>query len=214
MTNMMKPLAMAAGLFLGGSVAVSAAVLDFTDDDVMLSGTFQGANYVVTGLPDAPNRRQRFDGDASLVSANLDLENDGIGITDDEVSYLDTFSESITVTFDRDVTLIGVHFLDLFEDPGDDSEEVAILTVDGVGVTLTFGALQPKTGNNPGYAFGSVDSITGREFIFTAGETNDQFAEPDYSLAALQIAPIPVPAAGLLLLGGLGALGVAKRRKR
>ena len=45
---------------------------------------------------------------------------------------------------------------------------------------------------------------------FLAGVKNDCETDcvgnPDFALAAVTLAPIPVPAAGLLLLGGLGAL--------
>jgi hypothetical protein len=44
--------------------------------------------------------------------------------------------------------------------------------------------------------------------VFADGLGND-----DFTLAGFTVAPVPVPAAGLMLIGGLGALGLARKRK-
>ena len=192
----------------------SAAILDFTKDG-SLTGTFRGIGYTVTGAPYAANQNQEFDGDASDVLAPLALENDGIGIgagrgtSPDEIA----FAELLTITFDSAVKLTGAYFLDLFEAQGGDSEEVAIITGDGVAGELTFDAFQVYPGT--GYAEGTFENaLFGTVFTFTAAPTNDGVAEPDYALAGLQIAPIPLPAGALLLGTGLAAFGAAKRRKK
>lgn len=41
----------------------------------------------------------------------------------------------------------------------------------------------------------------------------DGFGNDDFTLSGFTVAPVPVPAAGLLLIGGLAALGFARKRK-
>ena len=210
MFKYLNPLACSAGILMGGAVAANAALIDFTADD-SLSGSFRGINYTVTGSPVQPNLTQEFDGDAADVAAPLALENDGIGIDDDEVA----FSEMVTVTFDRDIVLTGVHFLDLFESPVGGEEEVAEVTSGAITGELTFDALQPYSPDGTGYAQGDfVDPLVGSVFTFTAAPTNDNQGDPDYALAGLEVAPIPLPAGALLLLTGVGALAAGRRWKK
>ncbi len=209
----LKSIALAVCACICGTVAANAALLDFTDNATpFATGPFASTQYTVSGLPKSPNRNQSFDGDASLVSAPLALDNDGIGIGDDEITYRTPSTELLTVRFDDTVRLTGVHFLDLFEAPDSATEEVAMVTVDDKPIVLTFGAFQRKMGDNPGYAFASTD-VTGRTFRFSVLSTNDAYGDPDYALAALDVAPVPVPAAGLLLVGAIGALGATRRRR-
>ncbi len=177
MSTFSKKLTVAAGALVAGTVAANAALLDFTDDATPLSGSFAGTSYQVTGDPQAPNRRQNFDGDADLVSSLLALDNDGMGIIDDEVSYIDPDTEVLTVRFDKRVRLTGLHFLDLFKAPGGGSEEIALVEVDEAAVPLAFGAFQTKTGDNPGYVFASTDVI-GRIFTFQVNPTNELVRQP------------------------------------
>ena len=140
----------------------------------------------------------------------LALENDGLGIIDDEITG--PFAQSITIEFDSAVTLIGFYALDLFEAPGGASDEVAILngtTYAPTNPLEVYGSNPPNTG----FAAFSTGPITDTIFTFQSGGTNDNQGEPDYSLAALRIAPVPLPAGALLLGTALAGLGFARRRK-
>ena len=46
------------------------------------------------------------------------------------------------------------------------------------------------------------------------GLTNDRQGFADGSLASVSVAPVPVPAAGLLLLGGVGGLAAVRRKRK
>ena len=210
--NAFRDLAIAASIAAMGGTAAHAALLDFTNNDVGLSGMIAGATYSVTGFPVAPNHNQAFDGNASdVVGVGLALDNDGLGIRDDEIAF---GRQYVDVTFGRAVTITSLYFLDLFANPADSSDrERAYVSVDGGDPVLFKDGEMAKAGNNSGFA-DRYGTIRGSLFRFTAGPGNDGYANPDFALAAIEVAPIPVPAAGLLLIGGLGAFGLMKRKRR
>ncbi|ETX13239.1 hypothetical protein OCH239_12740 [Roseivivax halodurans JCM 10272] len=57
---------------------------------------------------------------------------------------------------------------------------------------------------------GSFDAIRFTDTTIVPGNRTGD----GYDLAAFTVAAVPLPAGGLLLIGGLGALGVASRRRR
>jgi hypothetical protein len=156
-------------------------------------------------------------GKAALQAVSgLKLDGDGIGVRNDEI----TSGEFVTLTFSKAVKVSAIYVLDLFKGRfnGEVGKEIARISGD---LTESIIATQTKsTGNNSGYQFANVDSngYTVTSLTFRAGATN-QFGDDgvrDYALAGLdvEVAPIPLPAGGLLLLTAIGGLAAARRRKQ
>jgi hypothetical protein len=209
-----KAVLLAATLGFAGVTSANAALIDFTDKSVVsgISGnTLVGNGWVLTGNPVT----------GSLVNGKqppgpigpLKGQTDGLGITDDEITYP---SESITITFTKKMKLSAVYFLDLFF--GKAGTEFALLAVDGVAAGSFAGSqFNPGKGNTaPGYGAFTGLSFQGKSFTFSVANTNDllnKTDKPDYALAGIDVAPVPLPAAGLLLGGAIAGMAMIRRRK-
>ena len=105
---------------------------------------------------------------------------------------------TLTVTFDRVLTMLGFTGIDL-EEPG----QGVSVSADGGAFTRGF-----FNGNDQWTDFAFAAPLTGMSFTFRLGGSgaidNLRWQEAP--------APVPVPAAGLLLIAGLGAMAVARRR--
>lgn len=208
-----KSLALAGALALGGTAGASAATLDFTDfssydfTPALASGTFMGVEWTMTSNGGSLTRNTGYDG-SGLSKADMQdltglvLDGDGIGIGDDEVSL----QEIVTVTFERSVKVAGVFLLDLF------AGEVADIFVDGdfAGFILPT-ADANTTGGYAGFGPDTPVWLTSISFTPWVGSTK---RGPDFALAGIEIAAVPLPAGGLLLLTALGGLGIAARRRK
>jgi hypothetical protein len=236
-----ETLALAASLSVAGAFAANAALLDFTDLDTFtgpnaIIADASGAKgylkdsvtWTLTpstepmrynfgpGNGDLSGTNNGFDGVAKPAAA-LAFEGDGIGIIDDETS--NRGREYLTLSFSKAVEVTAFHFLDLFFGTPENKNKVGYEAV-SVFDTVTNLLIAEFTSDQfldanaiGGYKFGSLTTPwVGTSLTFrTSGSRDD--ADIDFALAAVDVAPVPVPAAGLLLLTAVGGLAVARRRK-
>jgi hypothetical protein len=235
--NMRKieTLALAASLSIAGAFAANAALLDFTDLNTFtgpdaISADANGASGVIAGVtwtltPSTTPMRYNFaagngvfsgandgfDGQLSNLSVPLALEGDGIGIVNDEITSDIRPVESLTLSFSEKVKIKSLHFLDLFfSDKG--TESVKVFADTAMTILLAeFSSNEELAVGYSGYKKGLMDYV-GKSLTFRAAGGVDDTTR-DFSLAGANVAAVPVPAAGLLLLTAVGGLAAARRRK-
>ncbi|PKP85385.1 MAG: hypothetical protein CVT80_02885 [Alphaproteobacteria bacterium HGW-Alphaproteobacteria-2] len=205
------------------ATGASATVIDFTAAGVGLFGNLGGGvTWTMTGDPDAPNNDQAFDGITPFAGQtfNLAFDTDGFGISDDEIAAEPP--QNIMLSFWKgdeayEVNILGFAFLDLFQLDGEDGES-GILTVDaGASAGDPATVLMFNLANGVpkgGYAEVTGLNLFASKITFTVGRVNDNRGVADGALAALQIAPVPLPAGGLLLLTALGGVAALRRRRK
>lgn len=190
-------LGLAAGLALS-SGAAQAATIDFTGGN---TGAAQGVSTSCEALG-------IFNASCSVTYNNAGLGVDGN--PDFQPGQIDGSpifsSERLTLSFAQDMVWNNITFGRW------DNNDDARLTFDG-------GTFQ-YTGNNPvvdlGGAVSSFLTVTaygnplgGDCAGFFCSSGNDSF-----TVASIDVAPVPLPAAGGFLLAGLGGLALMRRRKR
>jgi hypothetical protein len=224
----------AATALAGGAQA--ATLIDFTDRSVWsgVDGTAtSSASYggLTVGLTSNPANRlnftQPFDSQGPAAyclekGGRLACDSDGVGVIDDEITNDDSEvtppRQSITVTFSKVKRVLSFEFLDLFfagDEEGPD-HEVAMVYVNGNrDDTRSFSAVD-RIVLDGGYKFvaNPFGNLNINSLTFFADSTNDTLARPDYALAAISVAPVPLPAAGWLLLAGIGGLGALRRFRK
>jgi hypothetical protein len=203
-----------------GALAANAYTIDFTDSGTGTTGTLFGGSVTWTMTASGIlNNSQAFDGVATGATnaSGLSFDTDGYGVgrTDDEIT---TFpggrQEWIKVSFSAPVLVNALYFLDLFIAPDGSSLEQAYATFSPTGSVQTVSAVDTFNRVNGGFASTTFAPILTSSIYFTIRSTNDSVGFADGALAGIGIAPVPVPAAGLLLIGGLGGLAALKRRRR
>jgi hypothetical protein len=141
----------------------------------------------------------------NFCGASVSQTAQGLGVNgcpDTEPGQIDGFPifsyEMLTITFDYAVTLVNFTLGRL--DSDDEFELFLNRVSDG-----------EYSGSNP---FNVGEIVTSFSIKATGtGWFDGVLKADDFTLASIEVAPVPVPAAGLLLLGALGALGVVRRRQ-
>lgn len=193
------------------SVSASAATLiDFTDTTVWTDGSsttvVSGSTVSLSsvGGPITVNPGPIAVDDGGL---GLALLGDGLGVNDDEITNP---AQSITVSFSGlGLRVNGFAFLDLFIAKDGSEKEVARVQFND-GTVMTFDAVNVSNG---GFGFFGFAPKEATSVTFTALSTNDKRANPDLAVAAISVAPIPLPAAGWLFVSALVGMGVLSRRR-
>lgn len=190
----------------------SAATVNLTTGSVVLTGngaatgTFDQGGISGTILAGCSlNSGGQLSGNCNGVNASrtpvLNITNDGLGVVsrNDQTDALDSdnFGELVTFTFDSAVTMMGVVFSSL------GSTDQYRLIIGGTTVE----------GTGPGNWTGSIANILTMTVVALSGEFRVSSFEATAYVAPPQPPVVPLPAAGWVMVAGLGALGAMRRRK-
>ncbi len=210
----MRGAVLGAAIF-GGAAAANAAVIDFTSASTGASGSVGGGVTWTMTSSSYLNNAQLFDGNAVPTGTGLSFERDGygVGVGDDEITSTLGSQEWIDVTFSEAVQINAFYFLDLFKSRDGSSIEVGQATVDGTQV-FSLAATDVAGSGAAGFVAATFAPIWATVVRFTVLTSNDGLGLADGALAGIGLAAVPVPAAGMMLLGGLGGLAALRRRRK
>jgi hypothetical protein len=203
----------------GGSSSV-AATIDFTDRSVWSSANstdrVAGANVSLSSTGGMISFQQNFDRSRTPACAGfggeLACDSDGLGVSGDEISTSDRRIQTVTVAFSSAVKVTGFSFLDLYiASDGADTEQADVFLDGHVSTNLMFEAIERFDGDAAGFAHYSIHPVVVTALTFRALRTNDNLGVADFALAAVEVAPVPLPAAGWMLVAALAGLAGLRR---
>lgn len=213
---MKKLLKLSTAALLASAVSASAAIIDFTEGAPPQTGPFAGSvggvTWTLEGEPNQVITPNVGPAPGAATFNGLAGDNDGVGIGSNEIRNGPAFA---VLTFSEEVKLVGTFFLNLFRSAESDDFEQVYITVDSNTPGSIDHIVEAEETFEENFGFKQdTTALKGTVFTFFAAPTNDDVGRPDFSLAAVELAPVPLPA-GLLLMGtALGGLGLMRRRKK
>lgn len=116
------------------------------------------------------------------------------------------YDDFVEITFSEEVEIVSISFG--YYDSYDDFVIFTDASGDGdIGLGDAVSSSYPVSSNNPFNGFGG---LTTDIFAVAATGSNDSWKLK--SITVQYVAPVPLPAAGVMLLAGLGGLGLMRRR--
>ena len=186
LTKTLQALACTAAMALGVGAA-SAGTISFTGGN---DGSSDGASLScsVTGILNAGGCSVTLNGSGLGVRG---------GLVDTQPGQVDGLggTESITISFAQEMVWSNISFSRW------DNNDNALLEADG-GVSVNYG------GNNRSL---NLPNVVSRSLTITAIQS---LPTDDFRIRSIDVAPVPLPAAGGFLLAGLGGLAFLRRRKK
>lgn len=217
MRRSLKVLAvLASGAFTLGAGASNASVIDFTSASTGHSGSLFGGKVTWTMTASGIlNNNQLYDGNTKPVGTGLAFERDGYGVgkNDDEITTTPTKQEWIQVSFSKPTFVDAFYYLDLFVAKNRKTWEVGQAAVNG-GAPYSLVATDVAGSGAPGFVATVFKPILARVIRFTVLSSNDNYGFADGALAGIGLAPVPLPAAGLMMIAGLGGLAGLRRARK
>lgn len=211
----------AAALTIMAGAASASTLIDFTDHSQYTTRLATGAegSTALTGVwtlesenPIDDLTYTAYDGGGAGATGILKLDNDGVGVDDDEVTAT-TPPELIHLEFTNEVYVTELYFLDLFFNTnGKESVLVWLGGEDGGAADLEIFATD-EFQTEGGYRYFDEIFWKGTKISFGAGAGNE-VGMPDFSLAAIGVSEVPLPAAGWMLLAGLGGIAALRRGRK
>tara|TARA_Y100001933_G_scaffold27806_1_gene23301 strand:- start:8450 stop:9052 length:603 start_codon:yes stop_codon:yes gene_type:complete len=195
-TDMSRAAALATSLMFAAPAAMAATTFDLTGSPASQASSFDytvdGIGLEVTGFTDLVI--------GGITPTDVTRDETGLGVTrllDSDPDLDGQVDEFLVFTFDQTVSLFTILFDDV------DSDDDWDLFVDtGSGFTQV---ANDNTDNPFTFALGT----DGNRVSIGADGRNDSFRVREITVAA-----VPLPAAGWLMLAGLGGIAALRRRKK